>query len=744
MINDCAILNRRRYNTRNSLPSKENVRDAKNRAPEDDMFLIANSDRSNRQQKQRGRSLLIAFALLGAVLCISQAWAGEDRTDERPELPVPVTDSRPVIDGKLDDPSWKNAARTGPLRITGDGPVTSGTEVYLLRDVGHLLVGLRCAEEIAEPAADSSTGKLPDPAAPLVPLSIEPGSFIEVAQGFPAEQPLAAWTLECWVRPRRLDTWQTLIAQHNYPTACGYGLFIDNQGRLQLYLSDGGNYRPERVLHGPVLTLDQWQHVVGTWDGRTESLWINGQRVAEQPFEGPVRPGTAGLWLGACGHNGPPVNHLQGDLAMPVIYASALSAEAIQARYQDQARTPAAGDTVLGCWPMVEASGSRVLDRSAHGRHGRVVREASSTEFVDLLIDSNADRNSCYLIRISPAQGGSVVCSYNELAPPWRDRTWQPQIEFAVVEGSDGWTAELALPFDSFCKNKTLASEIGFNVRRVRASGQEVSTWCGSFDQPGDWGVLTGIPARASLPEPEYHTAGLNRFYRPPNKQRRSFLAEQVERTIELGPCSAHPGTTGAVRLELEGFLLAGDPHARGIIWDVAVDQAKGELYVLSDTRPVRGVAELRVFDRRGEYLRTVMPLCPTLPAASIRDLCRTTAREMETPLVVPKLFEPWGEPSFYGDWWHHPQKMVFAPDGDLVLANIYKGILWRLKPDGSLPPEGWTSAYDAGRNEPFESIVWTQDLWMVPDLKNYLPFHALHYPYFCFDPDGMLYISAG
>ena len=126
------------------------------------------------------------------------------------------------------------------------------------------------------------------------------------------------------------------------------------------------------------------------------------------------------------------------------------------------------------------------------------------------------------------------------------------------------------------------------------------------------------------------------------------------------------------------------------------------------------------------------------------QDLCRTTAREMGTPLVVPKLFEPWGEPSFYGDWWHHPQKMVLASNGDLIMANIYKGILWRIRPDGSLPPEGWTSAYHAGRNEPFESTTWTQDLWMVPDLKNYLPFHALHYPYFCFDQDGMLDVSAG
>ena len=41
------------------------------------------------------------------------------------------------------------------------------------------------------------------------------------------------------------------------------------------------------------------------------------------------------------------------------------------------------------------------------------------------------------------------------------------------------------------------------------------------------------------------------------------------KQAIKLGPGSAHPGTTGEVRLELEKFLLDGDPHACGIIWDL-------------------------------------------------------------------------------------------------------------------------------------------------------------------------------
>ena len=229
-------------------------------------------------------------------------------------------------------------------------------------------------------------------------------------------------------------------------------------------------------------------------------------------------------------------------------------------------------------------------------------------------------------MRIAPDGGGKVTCSYNEHTPPWHDRSWQPQFEFAVTQDADAWTAELELPFDIFCKNKTLASEIGFNVRRFRIPGPEVHCWQGTFDKPEDWGTLCGIPPRDSLPAPDYATPqpdpassaaqwGVT-SYRPPSRAQRSFLAEQQGQTVSLGPGSAHPGTTGQVRLELEGFLLAGDPHVCGIIWDLAVDERTGELYVLSDPRRIREAPELRVFDRQGQYLRTIMPFAPTLPQA--------------------------------------------------------------------------------------------------------------------------------
>jgi len=368
-------------------------------------------------------------------------------------------------------------------------------------------------------------------------------------------------------------------------------------------------------------------------------------------------------------------------------------------------------------------------------------------ESLELLVDSNGDGNSYYLIRITDGKKG-FTSSYNERDPHWIDVTWRPGFTFATAGADKGWAAEFKLPFTIFSKNKVVAAEIGFDLKRSGMAGNEVHCWQGGFRDVARSGLLKGIPALSSVPGPEYSTAAISgfrkRFVRPLNKAGRDFLTREGTQTVKLGPGSAHPCTTGEVTLELEKMLMAGSPHARGIIWDLAVDEDKGELYVLADTRLVRGVAELRVFDRKGKYLRTIMPVNPTRPGSTVQDICRKTAREDGVDLIVPKHFLPWGEPSMYGDWWHHPQKLVLAPGGDLIMANLYRGVLWRLKPDGSFPAEGWTSAYNRKRNEPFESTVWTKNFWQCFGLKNHLPFRTLHYPYFCFGPDGALYISAG
>ncbi|MFH1918279.1 MAG: hypothetical protein ABIP48_00110, partial [Planctomycetota bacterium] len=70
------------------------------------MLVITGSHRSERRETQRLRNIHIAVAILGSLLCLDRAAAAESGPDKRPTLRVPLTDSKPVVDGKLDEPCW--------------------------------------------------------------------------------------------------------------------------------------------------------------------------------------------------------------------------------------------------------------------------------------------------------------------------------------------------------------------------------------------------------------------------------------------------------------------------------------------------------------------------------------------------------------------------------------------------------------------------------------------------------------
>ncbi len=269
-----------------------------------------------------------------------------------------------------------------PLELVGlhayaEKTVTAGQTIHFRTSssVPYKLSICRLGLKVDDPAGDVVLKTFPE--SKPVGQPIHSGSYVHVNNGLRADEPLDELTLECWVRPWRLNAWQTLISQHNFPVACGYGLFLDTDGKLQFYLGDGQRYVPERTLTGPQLAHRRWQHVVGTWDGKTKSLWIDGKRVAQQAFEGPVKAGDSPLRLGACGDSGPAVNLLDGDLAMPVIYDRALSADEIQSRFGKQGLEPATGDGVLACWPFDEERGDRVADCSGRERHGRIINSGT-------------------------------------------------------------------------------------------------------------------------------------------------------------------------------------------------------------------------------------------------------------------------------------------------------------------------------------------------------------------------------
>jgi uncharacterized repeat protein (TIGR01451 family) len=102
-------------------------------------------------------------------------------------------------------------------------------------------------------------------------------------------------------------------------------------------------------VDGPVLPINTWSHLVGTFDGTTLRLYVNGALAASAAATGPLASGSGPAYLGRLGQNLYP---FQGSIDEVAVFASALSAERVRAHYLGGAvtvrvtATAAAGGTL--------------------------------------------------------------------------------------------------------------------------------------------------------------------------------------------------------------------------------------------------------------------------------------------------------------------------------------------------------------------------------------------------------------
>jgi N,N-dimethylformamidase beta subunit-like protein/concanavalin A-like lectin/glucanase superfamily protein len=241
-------------------------------------------------------------------------------------------------------------------------------------DIPYQLSVVRLGADSDSPALDEEIHRFA-PAAPNQ-QPIHPGSYVNIEPSIPAYQALSALTLECWIRPWALDSWQGILTQYTTPDACGFGLFITSEGKAAFYVGDGTN-NGSFLIGQTELRLRQWHHIVGVWDGSQISLWIDGQLDLQNAFSGVVKPGLAPLRLGAYGENAQTCHFLDGDLAMPVIYERVLTADEIQARCHSRALEMPNLEDMLGCWPLWEERGEEIEDVSIYRRHGQIINLAT-------------------------------------------------------------------------------------------------------------------------------------------------------------------------------------------------------------------------------------------------------------------------------------------------------------------------------------------------------------------------------
>lgn len=291
---------------------------------------------------------------------------------------------------------------------------------------------------------------------------IHPGSYVHVSESL--KQPLTAITLECWVRPWSLDSLQGLISQEDKEDARGFALGIGKGGYIGFFLGDGKS-PDEAVIHRTTVgavELHKWNHVLCRWDGAFKEIWINGRRAGRWPFSGKCIPGPHPIRLGAMSQKRMANHFLDGDLAHPALYHSALSDDQIQERFTGKGLSPAPPDSLLGEWRFEEERGERVADSSPAQRHGRIINHATWMIGGPSFLATAVPRYGEYDASRDSTRGHGLRFASDDLY----DCRWRPVHRVDIPQSAKPGLYVARFQYD--LNGLTHRYDVTFNVRRAR------------------------------------------------------------------------------------------------------------------------------------------------------------------------------------------------------------------------------------------------------------------------------------
>ena len=182
--------------------------------------------------------------------------------------------------------------------------------------------------------------------------------------------PTNAVSAEAWVRATTFapgaGTYRTIVFKAN-----SYWLRVDNVGgvqRARFYIRDGGTYFG--ATSAVTLTAGTTYHPVGTYDGTTLRIYVNGVLQGSAAHTGAVDDTTSAVVI-----SNPPSNAWDGRLDEIAIYNTALSTTRVQAHYASGAPPPdyksfVLSDSPAAYWRLGESSGSAAADSSGNGNAG--------------------------------------------------------------------------------------------------------------------------------------------------------------------------------------------------------------------------------------------------------------------------------------------------------------------------------------------------------------------------------------
>ena len=266
------------------------------------------------------------------------------------------------------------------------------------------------------------------------------GSYTTVPDS-PALRQSGSFTLQCWIYPTTPELGvQGVLTRWAPSQDSGYGLFIDEDGSLTLWLAgSGGNV--ERVSTGVPLRAAQWYFVAGVYDADEGQVSLYQQPVTIWPRDESaastqkavrlssfVENDSAFLMAGYWGRedSGKDIvqGHLNGKIDSPRLFGRALSAEETGSLSRDA--DPRELDGLVAAWDFGrDFSSARVTDASPNGLHGEAINMPARA-----MTGHNWKGNETDF-RSAPGEYGAIYFHDDDL----EDARWEVDFELTIPEG---------------------------------------------------------------------------------------------------------------------------------------------------------------------------------------------------------------------------------------------------------------------------------------------------------------------
>ena len=137
--------------------------------------------------------------------------------------------------------------------------------------------------------------------------------------------PTSAVTVSAWVRANTWANDRRIVATGD--TVTGYELLSNGRSLLSWYVEN------VTEIDGPLPSTGEWHHIVGSYTGSTNTLYIDGVVAAFEGASGGINPTTNNLFIGASSADGPSTDHFDGLIDEVRIYNRGLSATEVAKLY---------------------------------------------------------------------------------------------------------------------------------------------------------------------------------------------------------------------------------------------------------------------------------------------------------------------------------------------------------------------------------------------------------------------------